>query len=55
MKKAIIKFNNGNGAILCPKCRAILKTFADLTSEEIDFYKKHKYLKAPECNKCKIK
>lgn len=55
MKKALVKFNNGNGAILCHKCRTILKTFADLTIEEMDFYQKYRYLKAPECNKCKTK
>lgn len=33
-ERAIIKFNNGNGAILCHTCRKIIKTFAYLTQDE---------------------
>lgn len=32
--KPIIKFNNGEGAILCNKCRKIIKEY--LTDEELD-------------------
>jgi hypothetical protein len=32
--KPIIKFNNGNGAILCNKCRTIIKE--NLTKEELE-------------------
>ena len=34
MLKPIIKFNNGNGAILCNKCSVIIKS--NLTKEEFD-------------------
>ena len=53
MKKAIIKFNNGNGAILCPKCRVIIKTFADFTKDEEEFYNQYKWLPVQYCDKCK--
>lgn len=51
-EKAIVKFNNGRGAILCSKCRVIIKTFKDLSKEE------HKNLqlgelKAQYCENCK--
>lgn len=38
--KAIIKFNNGRGAILCSTCRTIIKTFATLSREEIELMNK---------------
>lgn len=34
MNKAIFKFNNGNMAILCSKCRAIIKTGVDFNEME---------------------
>lgn len=37
MKKAVIKFNGGNLALLCSKCSVIIKTGADFTKEEKDF------------------
>jgi hypothetical protein len=52
MYKAIIKFNNGNGALLCSNCRVIIKTFSGFTKEEMSFYKKNGYLKAAYCDKC---
>jgi hypothetical protein len=33
--KAIFKMNNGLGAILCSKCRVIIKTGKDFTNEEL--------------------
>jgi hypothetical protein len=46
--KPIIKFNNGDGAILCNNCGTIIKS--GLTSDEIKG-KTDLLL----CNKCKIK
>lgn len=37
--RAIIKFNGGNGAILCSTCRTIIKTFATLSEEELRLMK----------------
>ena len=34
-KKAIFKFNSGHGALLCSKCKVIIKTGKDFTEEEI--------------------
>lgn len=36
MDKAIIKFNNGNLALLCSGCRIIIKTGKDFTKEELE-------------------
>jgi hypothetical protein len=36
---AIVKFNNGNLAILCSKCRFIIKTGKDFSEEELLFVK----------------
>jgi len=36
MEKAIVKFNNGNLALLCSKCKVIIKTGKDFTKEELD-------------------
>lgn len=33
---AIIKFNNGNLALLCSGCRVIIKTGREFTDEELD-------------------
>jgi hypothetical protein len=35
--KAIIKFNGRNLALLCSKCRNIIKTGKDFTEEELDY------------------
>ena len=54
MSKAIFKFNNGNGAILCSKCRIIIKTGIDYTDEEKEAaYGKENNLPAQYCTKCK--
>lgn len=39
MEKLIIKFNNGNLAILCSGCSKILKVGYQFTPEELDFAK----------------
>ena len=52
MKKAIVKFDNGLGAILCSNCRVIIKTFKDLSKEEIKALELGE-LKAQYCEKCK--
>ena len=55
MKKAIFKFNNGNGALLCSKCRTILKVGYEFTEEERKAMKGEVKLKAQYCDKCKEK
>ena len=57
-EKAIFKFNNGNGALLCSKCRVIIKTGKDFTEEEIKAIKsslEESKLPAQYCDKCKNK
>lgn len=51
-KKAIYKYNNGKGALLCSKCRTIIKTNVDLTPEQIEDLMKGR-IKAQYCDKCK--
>jgi hypothetical protein len=54
MSKLIIKFNNGNLAILCSNCFKIIKVGKDFTEEEKDFVKgQKKYLPAQYCDNCK--
>ena len=55
MKSAIIKWNNGNLAILCSKCSVIIKTGIEFTQEELDIFsgKINKNLKPYYCDKCK--
>ena len=55
MKKAIFKFNNGNGALLCSKCRVILKVGYEFTEEERKAMKGEVKLKAQYCDKCTLK
>ena len=39
MKRAIIKFNNGRGALLCNRCRVILKEdFNPSTIEDKEYF-----------------
>ena len=55
-KKAVIKWNNGMLAILCTKCRKILKTGVHFTSEEWEYVKyKSKCLPPQYCDKCALK
>ena len=52
--KIIYKFNNGNLAICCSKCRKIIKTGKDFTEEELkDIKRKYRKLPAQYCETCK--
>lgn len=55
MDKAIVKFNGGNLAILCSKCRAIIKTGKDFTKKELDFVFEKGNLSPQYCEDCKSK
>lgn len=52
MSKAIFKFNNGNGALLCSKCRTIIKTGIDFTEDEWKASGGELQLGAQYCEKC---
>jgi hypothetical protein len=59
-KKAIIKFNNGNLAILCSNCKKILKTGKEFNEEENKFAKGEitippQYCKKPCSSRIKTK
>jgi len=54
--KAIVKLDGGRIAILCSKCRKILKSGKDLTPEELDkVFDVKSYLPAHYCDGCKPK
>lgn len=53
MKQATIKFNGGRLAILCSKCRVIIKTGVDFTQEEKEFALGEGKLPPQYCDKCK--
>ena len=62
MEKAIIKFNGGNLALLCSRCRVIIKTGKDFTQEELDYtlgvgktVGTSPYLPPQYCESCKNK
>lgn len=57
MEKAIVKFNNGNLAVLCSYCHKILKTAADLTNDELFLVlgEDKNRLPAQYCKTCKPK
>jgi hypothetical protein len=50
--KAIFKFNNGNGALLCSKCFVIIKVGKDFNEKERLALKGEIKLKAQYCKKC---
>ena len=52
MSKAIFKFNNGNGALLCNKCSVIIKEGWEFDKKEMDAYLGKKKLKSQYCEKC---
>ena len=53
-EKAIVKFNNGNLALLCSMCRRIVKTGVDFNEEESKFAKGEiDYLDPLYCEQCK--
>ena len=57
MEKAVVKFNNGNLAVLCSYCHKILKTGKDLTNDELFLVlsKDKNMLEAQYCETCKDK
>ena len=54
MGKAIFKFNSGLGALLCSKCRAIIKIGQEFTPDELKAMKGEKELSSQYCKKCKL-
>lgn len=52
-EKAIFKFNGGLGALLCSKCRVIIKIGKDFTEQEIKAIKYGVYYPPQYCEKCK--
>ena len=55
MEKAMFKFNNGNGALLCSGCSVIIKTGKDFTEEEHLAFQGKIVLEPQYCEKCKNK
>jgi len=53
MNKAIFKFNDGQGAILCSNCRVIIKTGREYTKKETKAALGEIELEAQYCDKCK--
>lgn len=52
MSKAIIKYNNGNGAVLCSRCSVIIRAGSELTEEDRKFMRGELKLEAQYCVKC---
>ena len=53
---AIFKYNGGLGALLCSKCRVIIKIGKDFTEQEIKAIKGEIKMPHPQyCEKCKKK
>ena len=55
MKQAIFKFNSSLGALLCSKCRTIIKIGQEFTPDEVKAIKGEIVIPAQYCNKCKNK
>lgn len=53
MEKAIFKFNGGEGALLCSKCRRIIKTGATMSQFEKDAMFGKQEMLAQECIVCR--
>jgi len=51
-KKAIFKFNGGQGALLCSKCSKIIKTGKQMSKKEIAAMKGEQHLDAQYCEDC---
>lgn len=47
--KAIVKFNNGAGAILCSNCNIIIRAGFQMTEEDLAFARGEKYLDPQYC------
>ncbi len=54
MKPANVKYNGGQGALLCSDCRVIIKTFREFTEEETQLYSKNE-LPEQFCIQCQLK
>jgi len=52
-KKAIFKYNNSHGALLCSGCRVILKDGSSFSDEEMEAFQGVTELEAQYCNTCK--
>ena len=53
MMKAIVKFNGGRGAILCSKCRVIIKEGHEFTPEELQYIRGElNHLPPQFCEQC---
>lgn len=58
MEKAVVKFNNGNLAVLCSYCHKILRTGTDLTNDELFLVLSENekiFIPAQYCETCKPK
>lgn len=55
MEKAIVKFNGGKLALLCSKCRVIIKEGKDFSYQEKQFVQGDMYLPPQYCDQCVIK
>lgn len=53
MQKAIFKFNGGQGALLCSKCRGIIKTGATMSQFEKDAMLGKQEMLGQECLVCR--
>ena len=53
-EKAIFKFNNANLALLCSKCRKIIKVGSEFSEKEIKALRGEEYLPPQYCDNCKI-
>lgn len=51
--KAMFKFNNGNGALLCSSCGKIIKTGREFNEAEANAFDNRGSLPAQYCNSCK--
>ena len=52
--KAIFKFNNSHGALLCSGCRVILKDGYRFSDEEMAAFQGTTELEAQYCNMCEV-
>jgi hypothetical protein len=55
MKKAIFKFNGGDGALLCSRCSVIIKTGYAFTEEEKRAARGEIVIAPQYCKKCQGK
>jgi hypothetical protein len=51
--KAIFKFDNGNGALLCSTCKKVIKTGREFNEEEANAFDNRGSLPAQYCSNCK--